>query len=89
MYFLIHPQGWINDERMAIHCLDPGCIGLYIPSDLEISLGLRPQDISRASGNLLVIGDVQPKSQYILFLGSVLVQNVASTLIQHSEMRTV
>ena len=20
MYFLIHPQGWINDERMAIHC---------------------------------------------------------------------
>ena len=25
------PKGWINDERMAIHCLESGCIGLYIP----------------------------------------------------------
>ena len=24
MYFLIHPQGWINDERMAVHCLESG-----------------------------------------------------------------
>ena len=59
MYFLIHPWGWINDERMAVHCLESGCIRLYIPSDLEISLGPRdvPRDISRASGNLLVVGD--------------------------------
>ena len=34
MYFLIYPLGWINDERMAVHCLESGCIGLYIPSDL-------------------------------------------------------
>ena len=27
---LIHPSGWINDERMAVHCLESGCIGLYI-----------------------------------------------------------
>ena len=47
MYFLIHPQGWINDERMAVHCLESGCIRLYIPSDLEISLG--PRDIPWAS----------------------------------------
>ena len=45
MYFLIHPLVWINDERMAEHCLESGCIGLYIPSDLEMSLGLRPRDI--------------------------------------------
>ena len=32
------------------------------PSALEMSLGLRPQDISRASGNLLVVGDVQPNT---------------------------
>ena len=31
MYFLIHPLGWINDERMAVDCLESGCIGLYIP----------------------------------------------------------
>ena len=31
MYFLIHPLVWINDERMAVHCLESGCIGLHIP----------------------------------------------------------
>ena len=31
IYFLIHPPGWINDERMAVHCLKSGCIRLYIP----------------------------------------------------------
>ena len=30
MYFLIHPLGWINDEGMAVHCLELGCIILYI-----------------------------------------------------------
>ena len=43
MYFLIHPSVWINDERMAVHCLESGCIGVHIPSDLEISLG--PRDV--------------------------------------------
>ena len=33
--------GWINHERMAIHCLHSGCFRLYIPSDLMISLGPR------------------------------------------------
>ena len=32
------------------------------PSALEMSLGLRPRDISRALGNLLVVGDVQPNT---------------------------
>ena len=56
MYFLIHPLVWINDERMVVHCLESGCIGLYIPSDLEISLG--PRDIPRAlpSGHLSGLG---------------------------------
>ena len=68
MYFLIHPKGWINDERMAVHCLESGCIRLYIPSDLEISLD--PRDVPRASpsghlsawGNLLV---VQPNTSLL------------------------
>ena len=48
---------------MAVHCLESGCIGLYIPSDLEISLG--PRDVPRASGNLLVVGDVQPNTSLL------------------------
>ena len=49
-----------NAERMDVHCLESGCIGKYIPlgprdfprawilhpSALEISLGLRPREIS-------------------------------------------
>ena len=68
MYFLIHPLGWINDERMAVHCLESGCIELSIPSDLEISLSPRnvprpsPSGHLSASGNLLVVGDVQPNT---------------------------
>ena len=40
---------------------------LYIPSNLKISLGPRdvPRDISRASGNLLVVGDVQPNTSLL------------------------
>ena len=67
-YFLKHPKGCVNDERMAVHCLELGCIGLY-----NVHL-LRPQDFPRpsrgnsgfalgtslgGSGNLLVVGDVQ------------------------------
>ena len=58
MYFLIHPQGWINDERMVVHCIKLECIGLYIPNDLEISLS--PRDVP-----LLVIGDVQPNTSLL------------------------
>ena len=37
---------------------------MFIPSDLEISLDPRdvPRDISRASGNILVVEDVQPNT---------------------------
>ena len=45
-----------------------GGISWYIPrfpSALEMSLGLRPWDISRASGNLLVVGDVQPNTSLL------------------------
>ena len=55
-----------NAERMDVHCLESGCIGKYIPlgprdfpragilhpSALEIALGLRPREISRASGDV-------------------------------------
>ena len=57
MSFLMHPLEWINDERMAEHCLESGCIGLHIPDNQEISLG--PREVPRASGNLLVVWDVQ------------------------------
>ena len=36
------------------------------PSALEMSLGLRPWDISGASGNLLGVGDVQPNTSLLL-----------------------
>ena len=55
MYFLIHPWGRINDEGIMSGCTLPQ-LGMYIPSDLEISL--IPQ--ASPSGNLLVVGDVQP-----------------------------
>ena len=45
---------------MAVQCLKSGCIGFYIPSDLEISLA--PWDFPRASGNLLVDGDEKPNN---------------------------
>ena len=37
MLFLMAPWGWIDDERITVHCLKLVCIGLYIPSDLKIS----------------------------------------------------
>ena len=30
MFFLIHPKGWIDAERMLVHCLESRYIGLYI-----------------------------------------------------------
>ena len=42
----IHPWGWSNDERMAPHCLKSVFIGLHIPSDLKISLGLWKKSFS-------------------------------------------
>ena len=42
----------IDDERMAVLHQNSGGIGKSIPSALEISLGLRPREISRVSGNL-------------------------------------
>ena len=49
---------------------------LYIPSDLEVFLGPRdfPQEISGASENLLVVGDVQPNTS---LLSAVYVYNLA------------
>ena len=49
VYFLIHPSGWINGERMAIHlimytdCLEEG----------------NPNDISRALGNPLIVDSLR------------------------------
>ena len=69
-----------NAERMDVHCLESGCIGKYIPlgprdfprawilhpSDLEISLGLRPRAISRASGcKIPALGkSLRPRGMY-------------------------
>ena len=63
---------------MAVHCLESGCIGLYIPSDLEISLG--PRDVPRASpsGHLSGLGKSLGRrgctTQYIPPFGSVRIQ---------------
>ena len=77
---LIHPSGWINDERMAVHCLESGCIGLYIPPDLEISLG--PRDVPRVSPSVYLpglrkfLGRWGYTTQYIPPLGSVRIQSL-------------
>ena len=63
---------------MAVHCLASGWIGLYIPSNLEISLS--PQDVPRASpsGHLSGLGKSLGRrgytTQYIPPLGSVRIQ---------------
>ena len=64
MYFLIHPLVSINDERMDVHCLKSGCIGLHIPSDLKISLG--PQDVPGASPS--VVGDDLLQAHILMFM---------------------
>ena len=75
---MIRPLVWIYDERMAVHCLESGYIGLHIPSDLEISLG--PRDVPRASpsGHLSGLGKSLGRrgctTQYIPPLGSVRIQ---------------
>ena len=48
------------DERMAAHGCVSGCIGLYIPSDLEISLG--PRDVQPLQ-YLYILEYIQKKKQ--------------------------
>ena len=50
-------------NRDVLGCTSPPTS--RFPSALEMSLGLRPRDISRASGNLLVVGDVQPNTSLL------------------------
>ena len=51
-------------SRDVLGCTSPPTS--RFPSALEMSLGLRPRDISRASGNLLVVRDVQPNTSLLL-----------------------
>ena len=84
-----------NAERMDVHCLESGCIGKYIPlgpwdfpragilhpSALEISLGLRPREISRVSGNLPGLGKSLGRqgwiSQYLPRFGGARIQSLS------------
>ena len=50
-------------SRAVLGCTSPPTS--RFPSALEMSLRLRPRDISRASGNLLVVGDVQPNTSLL------------------------
>ena len=53
------------------------------------ALGLRPRDISRASGNLLVVGDVHPSSRqctYTIFLLTSVVVEDFLTKISYLEL---
>ena len=52
-----------NAERMAVHCLEWGCIGKYIPQG--------PRDFSRAGIFDPEAREIPPGSQYITPLGSV------------------
>ena len=45
MFFLIHPKGWIDAERMLVHCLESRYIGLYILYiSFHLKISLSPQD---------------------------------------------
>ena len=57
---------------MAVHCLELGCIRLYIHYDLEISLGPRDGHLSGLGKSLGCLGCT---TQYILPLGSVGIQH--------------
>ena len=41
----------MNDKRMAVHCLELGCFGLYIPSDLKIYLGPKEDGLAGFCNN--------------------------------------
>ena len=60
----------IDDERLSVLHQNSGGIGKSIPSrfpsTLEISLGLRPREISRVSGNLSGVGDGFPNTSLVL-----------------------
>ena len=60
---LVHPKGWINDERMWVHCIELGYIGLYIGFVLGTypapSRFPRPWRFYWASVNISVVGVVQ------------------------------
>ena len=73
-----------NAERMDVHCLgvsESGCIGKYIPSALEISLG-RGFCTPRPLGNLLGLGECI--FRYIPPLGSVRIQYIPQLLREAS-----
>ena len=53
-------------RRMSVLHQNSGGIGKSIPSALEISLGLRPREISWVSGNLLGMGDGFPNTSLVL-----------------------
>ena len=38
MYFLIHPLGWINDERMAVHCPESGWLYVHPNTNLILAV---------------------------------------------------
>ena len=56
----------IDAERLSVLHQNSGGIGKSIPSALQISLGLRPWDISRVSGNLSGVGDGFPNTSLVL-----------------------
>ena len=57
VHFRIHTGGMY----LIVHPRGPR----DFPQPLKMSLGPRPQDISRASGNLLVLRDVQPNTSWL------------------------
>ena len=75
---IVYVHCWEEECIVYIHCREEGWIGLYIPSDLKISLG--PWDVPRAlpSGHISGLGKSLGcrgcTTQYIPPLGSVCIQ---------------
>ena len=69
IYFCILNQNLkFSDENVNVFGCQLGGIGKSIPFTLEISLWLRPREISRVSGNLLGLGDGFPNTSRVLIL---------------------
>ena len=64
MDFPIPPEFWWSTDILLI--INPSTPPSRFPSTLEISLGLRPREISQVSGNGLGVGDGFPNTSLVL-----------------------
>ena len=65
---MIHPKGWINDERMAVHCLVSRCMYCIFPPTSRFPLASRCPSgfaLEKSLGHLEISWDVQPNTSLL------------------------